>query len=256
VPRGAAHAGLVAVAREADGRLGPDAWQDEARRALLGGLEQQVARGAHAAADDDLIGIEGVDRVGDADSESLTQSFDRGDGLLVAGLRGLHDVGALADPGGLAELVELAARGKAFERSGLRRLRTRLRWPGLEVPADDLVPELTGRPGRAAEDPPADDDAAADPGAHREHHKALGDWAQILVVGLGERRDGRVVVDEDGHLQVLGELAAQRDMLQRDVHRAARGTRGEVHDRRDADPHGGCGTVVGNESFELRDERI
>ena len=57
-------------------------------------------------------------------------------------------------------------------------------------------------------------------------------------MGLGQRGDRRVVVDEDGELEALGEDAAQRHVLQRDVDRVARGAGREVDDRRDADADG------------------
>ena len=102
--------------------------------------------------------------------------------------------------GGLGgEPVERAAGGE----------RTRVSWaagtptaPGpstLRSKADDRVTELARGAGRAAVDPPAEDEAAADAGPDREHHQVVGDRPQLLVVGLGQRRDGRVVVDEHGH---------------------------------------------------------
>ena len=58
------------------------------------------------------------------------------------------------------------------------------------------MPELAGAAGSSAVDPPVEHDPAADTGADREQHKVVGHELQVLVVGLGQRGDGRVVVDE------------------------------------------------------------
>ena len=99
-------------------------------------------------------------------------------------------------------------------------------------------PSSAARAGRAAVDPAADDDPAADAGADVNITRQLGDRLEVVVVGLGERGDGRVVVDEDRDAEALGEELAQRHVLQRDVHRRARGAGREVDDRRDADADG------------------
>ena len=65
-----------------------------------------------------------------------------------------------------------------------------------EVGGDDDVAELGRGAGGAAVDAPVDDDAAADAGADGDHHERAGDEVEVVVVGLGERGDGRVVVDE------------------------------------------------------------
>ena len=134
--------------------------------------------------------------------------------------------------------VEGMAGGDGLQRA---RLRETCRRPGtgpLQVHADERVAELAGAAGGAAVDPAAEHQPAADAGADREHHQVAGDHLQILVVGLGERGDGRVVVDEHRHAEPLAEHLAQRHVDERDVHRGDHAPGLEVDDRghADADP--------------------
>ena len=107
--RRAAHAGLRPVARQADLRPGADAGQREAPRHLAGGLEQQLAGRADAAADHDDVGIEGVDRVGDADAQPLAEDVDRLQGAGSPLARGLDRAGPSGEAALAAERVR--ARG-------------------------------------------------------------------------------------------------------------------------------------------------
>ena len=174
--------------------------------------------------------VEGVDRVGDADAHAPAerrQAFDR-DG--IAGLRGGDGVGAgdrsargehatergvgLRLRGLACQTVEHVSGGKRLQRSRLwkaGRLRDAL------VDRDQRVAELARRAGRTAIGASVDHDATADAGADREHHQAAHVEPAVGVVGLGERRDRGIVVDEHRQAEAVAELPAQRDVLQRDV---------------------------------------
>ncbi len=119
--------------------------------------------------------------------------------------------------GGLrGEPVERVPGGDELERAGCGKRHRRRDRPARSSP-DDRVPELAGAAGGAAVDPPAEHDPAAHAGPDREHHEVVRDQSQLLVVGLRQRRDGRVVVDEHRHAEPLAEHRAQRH-----VGRAAR----------------------------------
>src|SRR3954451_25477679 len=64
-----AHPRPRSVSREAYLRAGTHARQDEPPRDGPRGLQQELARFADATADHDLLGVEDVDGVGDADAE-------------------------------------------------------------------------------------------------------------------------------------------------------------------------------------------
>ena len=75
------------------------------------------------------------------------------------------------------------------------------KWSAAGAPCWSSAPMIVwpisaAAPVAPAKRPPADHDAAADAGADREHHDDVGDRAHVVVVRLGERGDGRVVVDE------------------------------------------------------------
>ena len=101
-----------------------------------------------------------------------------------------------------------------------------------------MWPSSGAAPVCAAVDAAVDDDPAADPGADRDHHERLRDQVEVVVVGLGQRGDGGVVVDEHRHVQALAQQLAQRHAAQRDVHRRAGGAGLEVDDRRDPEADG------------------
>ena len=102
---------------------------------------------------------------------------------------------------------------------------------------DQRVADLAGRAGRAAVGAPVDHDAAADAGADGDHHEAADVEAAVLVVCLGERCDGGVVVDED-RAAPRRSLSTVRSgtSCERDVDGRAHAAGGELDDRRDADP--------------------
>ena len=86
-----------------------------------GGLQEQLAGGRDAAADDDVLGVEDVDGVGDADAEPLAEDAQRLQGVAVAGLRGGDD--RLPVRRGRARgpsASRRAARGGALQRGRLR----------------------------------------------------------------------------------------------------------------------------------------
>jgi hypothetical protein len=113
------------------------------------------------------------------------------------------------------------------------------------------VAELGRCAGGAAEDPPVEHDPAADPGAHCEHDQIAGREPVLVVVGLGERRDGRVVVDEHRHPRALAEHLAQRHVPERDVHRRAHAACLPLDDGRDPDADRGA-AVAGRGSDRAR----
>ena len=131
--------------------------------------------------------------------------------------------------------VERVARGLALQRAALREL-ARLGHRAGHVHGDHRMPKLARAAGRAPVDPPAEHQAAADAGADRQHHEVAGDHPQIVVVGLGQRRDGRIVIDEDGHAEPLAEPLAQRHVAQRDIGRGDDPPGLELDDRRHPDP--------------------
>jgi hypothetical protein len=106
------------------------------------------------------------------------------------------------------------------------------------------VAELGAQAARAAEDPPADHHAAAHARAQGEHHEVL---RRVVAheLRLGEGRAVGVVVEVDGDAEAGGQLLAERDALERDVHAADDRAGGEVDLRRhpDADRVGLAGGV-------------
>jgi RNA polymerase sigma-70 factor (ECF subfamily) len=103
---------------------------------------------------------------------------------------------------------------------------------------------------------PVDDDAAAHAGAHRDHHERAGDEVEVVVMGLGECRHGRVVVDEGRDPYPVGQQLTQRHALQRDVDRAARAACFEVDHARHADADGVGRAGVLDRLGQLLDERL
>ena len=81
--------------------------------------------------------------------------------------------------------VERVPGGHELERAWLREPHRRGNGAG-EVETDDGVPELAGAAGRAAVDPPAEHQAAADTCAYAEKDEVPGDLLELLVVRLRE----------------------------------------------------------------------
>ena len=136
---------------------GADAAQDVLLRGLAGRAEQQLARrAARAAADDDDVGIEGVDDVGDADAQPLADDAQALQAGLLAALGGLDRAGAVGQPALGGQRVEpVVAGGQPLERARLREAAAVGRAVA-EVGADDQVAELGGGAGRSAVDAAVD----------------------------------------------------------------------------------------------------
>ena len=125
--------------------------------------------------------------------------------------------------------------GHALQRARLREV-AGLGHRGAHVHTDDRVPELTGPAGGAAVDPPSEHESPADPGADREHHEVAGDHHELLVVRLGERRHGRVVVDEHGHPEPRRRAPRAAARRRAGCSPRRRPDRFEVDDRRHPEP--------------------
>ena len=113
------------------------------------------------------------------------------------------------------------AGGNVLERAGLRKAHRR-RDRAREVEAEDRVSELAGRSGRPAVDPPAEHQSAADARGNDEHHQVAGDELQLLVVGLGERGEVRVVVDEHRDAEAVLQHLTEGNVGQRQIDCAVR----------------------------------
>ena len=126
----------------------------------------------------------------------------------------------------LRELVRRAARAVRLEvaAAGARAL---AREP---VDDDHHVPELCVR----TEEPAAGDDAAADAGAQREQEQVAHSAPRAEPV-LCERGATRIVLDLDRQADAVVHPVAERNVAQRDVHRAERHPALVVDPRRDAE---------------------
>ena len=127
-------------------------------------VEQQVAGRRDPAADDDPVGRDDRDHVGDADPEVAADLGQPGQRPRVAGpgrcdrLLGRRRPAGRGDPVGPRERLETAAVAAAARRP---------------VRVDRLVADLAGRAVVAEMDPAVDGDDAADAGAERQpDHRA------------------------------------------------------------------------------------
>ena len=218
----------------------------------LGGVEQQVAGHRDAAADDDLLRVEDVDRVGDPDPEALAEDVEHAQRVGVAGLGAVDDVVArdlavLLEPLAeervlllarlaLGEPVERAARREVLERPRQRVLALGRRRAVLEVEPDHRVAELAGAR-RPAVEAPVEHQAAADAGADGEHHEVRAH--QLARSRRTPRRAPRTTRRSrcrPGCPALLRQQLAQRQVGERDVD-AVRDPAGlELDDRGQADP--------------------
>ena len=150
-------------------------------------LEQQVGRScADAAADDDPVGRDDGDHVGDADPEVAPDLGEPVDRACVAGPRAGHGLlgrrgpAGRRDPVGPGERLDAAAVPAAAQRP---------------VGIDRLVADLAGRAVVALVDPPVDRDHAADARAERQpDHRGRATAGTEPQLGKPERPR---VVDED-----------------------------------------------------------
>ena len=122
--------------------------------------------------------------------------------------------------------------------------------------ADDLMPELRCRAGRAPVDAAVDHDAAADAGPDGQHHEMAGDEGAVVRVGLGERRAVGVVVDVHRDAEPLAQQVAQRHACERDVHAEPRRAGGEVDRAGDGDADGVRGARRADGGHELLEELL
>ena len=221
------------------------------RATSTAGAEQQLPGARDAAPHRDHVGIEGVERVGDPDPQTLPQRAHRLDRLGIAGLSRLHGVAPIDRPppslqlpqrrGGTVgcdlrrQVVQDPAGGQRLERAPLRKLERR--WNALaEIDAHQSVAELPGRPGRPPIDLPAQYQPAADPGPHREHDQVLDHRPAPFVESLGERRHGCVVVDEHRQAQTIPECATEVEVGEVEIDAGAHPTGGELDHRRHPNP--------------------
>ena len=109
----------------------------------------------------------------------------------------------------LGKPVQGVSRGDELERPRLREVLRRRGHRPREVKPHDGVSELPGAPGGTPVDSPANHDTAAHAGADGDHHQVARHQVEVLVVGLGQRGDGRVVVHEHRHAHALREYVAQ-----------------------------------------------
>ena len=171
---GAADAGVVAVAGEADAgaRCRRRAAPGAARRASAGSRTSSPAA-LTAAADDDLVRVEDVHEVGDADADAL--AVDRA-GPRRPRRRPSCAAATAALPSSrpwrCASAVSASPSALPSSESGCGQ---RVGLGGRAVRrgrrATMMCPSSAARAGRAAEAVAVEDDAAADAGAEREHHE-------------------------------------------------------------------------------------
>ena len=105
---------------------------------------------------------------------------------------------------------------------------------GPAVHVDDHVAELRAAAREAAVDLAAQEHAAADPGAEREHHHLVAARAGARA-RLGEDRAVGVVVDDHRQLQALGHDVREADVVQREVDGLDGQPRARVERARDAE---------------------
>ncbi len=163
------------------------------------GPEQQVERFTEAAADDDRLRIEDVDQAGHAGAELPPQLHERSARPLVAiacrsdelvriPVRAQQLLGKLVGGAPGDEVLEVPS--SRAEAAALR-----------PVVLEHHVTELGGRTARAAVEPPAEDETAADPRAEGQHD-------HVLRAAAGADRplghSGRVRVVVERHRQARG----------------------------------------------------
>src|SRR5713226_8074897 len=114
----AEHAGVHAVAGEADRSVRAEAWPNVSKRDAASGLEQELAGACSVTPDHDLLWVESVDRVCNPDADPLAPDLDHARRGLVAVSGGADHVGAQHR---LAFRAETAERRLGAHVAGLRR---------------------------------------------------------------------------------------------------------------------------------------
>ena len=150
--------------------------------------------------------------------------------LLAVGEQRAEGGVGLALGGRAALAAERRARGERLDAAAAGAVAL----AGRAVDLDHHVAELGAGAGGAAVDLAAEDQAAADPGADRQHHRVFG-AARGAVEMLGEGGDVGVVVDEDRQAGALADEVADRQVVDRQVDRGDRDAAVVVDRRRDAE---------------------
>ena len=226
------------VARASAARIGVSfiGGSARSRSSRAGRLQQQVAGRDHAAADHDHVGLEDVGEARQATPSRLPISSKTP--IAVASPASAASVTAL--PSTVSPAASIARRAPSpgslsaaalplapERRAGGQRLDAAaagaVALAGRAVGLDHGVAELGAGAGRAAVDLAVEDQAAADPGADRQHHRVVGAAGGAVEV-LGQGGDVGVVVDEDGQADPLADQVADRQVVERQV------------DGRDGDP--------------------
>ena len=216
-----------------------------------GRLEQQVAGGHHAAADHDHLGLEDVGEAGEGDPEPASRPGRRPP-IAVASPAFAASVTALPSTSlpsaSIAPSAESGSRSAASRPSRAERgargvgldaaVARAVALAGQAVHLDHDVAELGAGAGRAAVDLAVEDQAAADPGPDRQHHRVVGAAGGAEEM-LGEGGDVGVVVDEDRQPGALADELADRQVVDRQVDRGDRDAAVVVDRRRDAETDGG-----------------
>ena len=172
------------------------------------GFEQPVAGRGDPAADDEAVGVERGDQVGQADTQPVADVRERLVGEQVAGLGSGGDHQAGQQLGVARALLLQHRRPGAQLLPGIAHQRVAA---GVLLPAPAataLTGQATGRHLHVAElaghavvpavQPAAQDDATTDPGAERHHDGEVG-AARRAVRRLGVRRGGGVVLQHHRH---------------------------------------------------------
>src|SRR5215218_8647218 len=181
------HARVRAPARELDGGPLPERRKRPARRLGAGRVEEQLGGAREAPAEHQPLRLERVDDGRDADAEPAPIALEEGARLAVALACRLDRIAARAtallrdEPADRALRVALAAARRLaleaaaaavpLERAGARQLVHRIRLLPGGAAIDHDVAQLGAETGGAAEDPPVDDQSAADAGAERQHRE-------------------------------------------------------------------------------------
>lgn len=221
---GAGDAGVVAEF----GGFDLDAFHGAGHDVFFGGFDD----GGHhlgfegfddAAADDDDLGVEDVDEVGDADAGGFGGLFDDLFDEFVAFANGFAEIAAAhvgeAGPEGIGEDGFLAvfhggldlakdggAAGEGFKAAAIAAAAFGA------VDFDDHVANLAGSEVVADVEVAVDDDAAADAGADEDADEVLG-LGFVFAVEGAEGADVAVVADEDGDGEAFLQLFLKRDVF-------------------------------------------
>ena len=194
--------------------------------------EQLLMDLGEVTADDHGARVEEVDALGEHLADRAAGVAHRLRGLRIARRGRATRRRACCWPRARPCVSRIAERAAA--RDGLQAARVAAAAHDVLVPGEPDVPDVPRRALRAAVDPVAGDDPAADAGADLHVQQVLA-AAPVRVV-LAQRHDVHVVVDEHGHVVVLGEPVGDREAVPAGHHRRRdRLAAGERDRRGDAD---------------------